>query len=99
MKHKKVMKRKTDTERSKIMGKYAQLKRFHYDLRLQVYMYAFMYVDNETIPRKTIFLLKKRFLGSTRKFQPQEQSQKFGLDLVIYVQKIMSQIRTLMIKN
>ena len=27
----------------KIMYKYAQLKRFHNDRRLQVYMYAFMY--------------------------------------------------------
>ena len=32
------------------MDKYAQLKRFHNDLQPQVYMYAFMYVDPETIP-------------------------------------------------
>ena len=29
------------------MDKYAQLKRFHHDCRIQVYMYAFMYVDPE----------------------------------------------------
>ena len=34
-----------ETERSKFMDKYAQLKRFHNDLQLQVYMYAFMYAD------------------------------------------------------
>ena len=29
------------------MDKYAQLKCFHYERQLQVYMYAFMYVDTE----------------------------------------------------
>ena len=29
------------------MDKYAQLKRFYHDRRLQVYMYAFMHVDYE----------------------------------------------------
>ena len=29
------------------MDKYAQLKCFHYERQLQVYMYAFMYVDIE----------------------------------------------------
>ena len=31
------------------MDKCAQLKRFHNDLRIQVYMYALIYVDPETI--------------------------------------------------
>ena len=31
------------------MDKYSQMKKFNYDLRLQVYMYAFMYVNTETI--------------------------------------------------
>ena len=31
------------------MDKYAQLKRFHHNSRLQVYMYTFTYVDPETI--------------------------------------------------
>ena len=32
------------------MDKYAQMKSFHRGSRLQVYMYAFMYVDPETMP-------------------------------------------------
>ena len=50
MKHQNVIKRKTETERSKIMDKYTQLKMFHRDLQLQVNMYDFMCVDTETIP-------------------------------------------------
>ena len=46
---------KTETERSKIMYKYAQLKRFHHDLQLQVYMYDFKYVDSEAFPVKDHF--------------------------------------------
>ena len=34
-----------ETEQWKTMDKYEQLERFHNDLGLQVYMYAFMYVD------------------------------------------------------
>ena len=30
------------------MDKYAQIKRFHYDRWLQVYMDAFIYVDSDT---------------------------------------------------
>ena len=55
VKHQKVIKRKTETEPSKIMDKCVQLKRFHRDHRLQVYMYAFMYVDIETIPVENRF--------------------------------------------
>ena len=36
-------------ERKQIIYKYSQLKIFHSDDQLQVYMYAFMYVDPETI--------------------------------------------------
>ena len=32
------------------MDKYAQMKRFRHDQRLQVYMYDFIYVDPETMP-------------------------------------------------
>ena len=41
--------KKSETEWSKTMDKYAQIKRFRYDHWLQVYMDAFIYVDNETI--------------------------------------------------
>ena len=37
------------------MDTYSQLKRFHCDCRLQLYMYYFMYVDTETIPVKDYF--------------------------------------------
>ena len=49
------------------MAKYAQLKRFYHDCRLQVYMYAFMYVDNETIPAEDHFPAKKTFFGKYKK--------------------------------
>ena len=31
------------------MDKYAQMKRFNYDLQIQVYKYGFMYVNPETM--------------------------------------------------
>ena len=37
------------------MDKYAQMKRFHYDHQLQVYMYAFMYVDLEIMEEEDYF--------------------------------------------
>ena len=62
MKHQKFILKK-DTERYKIMYKYAQLKRFHHDRRLQVYRYAFVYVYTQPMPvedhfsdRKLLFL-------------------------------------------
>ena len=44
------------------MDKYAQLKRFHNDRWLQVYMYAFMYVDPETMPVEYHFNATKTFV-------------------------------------
>ena len=44
------------------MDKYAQLKRFHHDHRLQVYMYANIYVDTETIPVEDYFPDTKMFV-------------------------------------
>ena len=49
---------KSETGRSKIMDKYALLKRFHRDRLFQVYMYAFVYVNPDTIPMKEYFLQK-----------------------------------------
>ena len=51
-----------ETERSKIMHSYAQLKCFHHGLRLQVYMYNFMYVDPDTIPVQDRFTATKTFV-------------------------------------
>ena len=43
-------KKQVETEWSKIMYNCSQLNMFHHDCQLQFYMYAFMYVDTETIP-------------------------------------------------
>ena len=44
------------------MDKYAQLKRFHYDRQIQVYMYALMYVDNQTMPGEDHFTATKQIV-------------------------------------
>ena len=44
------------------MYKYAQLKRFPYDHQIQSYMYAFMYVDPQTIPVDEHFTDNKTFV-------------------------------------
>ena len=56
------LKIRIDTERLKIMDKYSQLKRFHHDRVLQVYMHAFMYVDPDTIPVQDRFTATKTFV-------------------------------------
>ena len=77
-------------------NKYSQMKRFHHDCRLQVYMYTSIYVDSETMTEENHYPTKKRQLRTTIKYQLQDQSQNIGLDLFTYVQNVMSQIRTLM---
>ena len=42
--------------------KYAQIKSFHYDYQLQVYMYNFMYVDPETMAEEEYFPSTKTFV-------------------------------------
>ena len=49
------------------MDKYAQLKRFHRDHQLQVYMYGFMYVDPDTIPVEANFLDTKTYVVNHKK--------------------------------
>ena len=49
----------TDKEQSKVVYKYVQLNMFHNNCRLQVYMYAFMYVYPETISVADHFPSKK----------------------------------------
>ena len=51
----------------KIMDKYTQLKRFHHDLWIKVYMYAFMFVDPETIPVEDHFPATKMFAANHKK--------------------------------
>ena len=50
------------------MDKYAQLKRFHNDSRIQVYMYAFIYVDPKTIPVEDLFFATKNIVVNYKKF-------------------------------
>ena len=38
------------------MDKYTQLNRFYHDQILKVYMYAFIYVDPDTMPMRKYFL-------------------------------------------
>ena len=96
VKQKKVKRRKI-RDRTIKKDKYAQMKRFHYELQLQVYMHDFMYVYPETISKEdyfpATFLL---LLKTTRTCQLQDQFPNIGLDLVTYVQKIMSYIWNLM---
>ena len=72
-----------ETEQWKTMDKYEQLERFHNDLGLQFYMYAFMYVDPDTMPGEDyIPATKQTLLITTRKCQIQDYSQKlFWIEL------------------
>ena len=49
------------------MDKYAQLKRFHHERRLQVYIYDFMYVDTKTMPVDELFIASKKFVENYKK--------------------------------
>ena len=49
------------------MDKFSHLKRFCHDRQLQVYMYAFMYVDTETMPVEDHFLATKMFDDNYKK--------------------------------
>ena len=55
------------------MDKYALIKRFHHSLRLQFYMYAFMYIDPKT-------MTVEEYLPDT-KIIVEDQSQNIGLYL------------------
>ena len=46
------------------MDKYAQLKKFCHEWRLQVYMYAFMYVDTYAKPLEDHFATTKTFVDN-----------------------------------
>ena len=81
VKHKKGIKIKTETLRSKIMDKYAQLKKFHHDRRVQVYMYAFMYVYPDTIPLWGHFTATKTFVVNYKKMSTPGSVPKHWLGL------------------
>ena len=77
------------------MDKYAQLKMFHRDLQIQVYMYHLVYVDPETIPVEDYFTATKMCVENYNKLSTPVPIPKYCLGLVTYVQKIMSYIATL----
>ena len=43
------------------------MKRFNHDYQLQIYMYAFMYVDTETIPVEDYFTATKEIVENYKK--------------------------------
>ena len=49
------------------MDKYVLLKSFHHDRQLEVYMYAFMYVDPNTMPVEDYFTARKTFFDNYKK--------------------------------
>ena len=49
------------------MDKYAQLKRFHQYLQIQVYIFSYMYVDTKTIPVEDNFTATKTFVVNYKK--------------------------------
>ena len=49
------------------MYKYAQVKNFLYDHQLQVYRYAFMYINPQTIPLENRFPAIKTFIVNYKK--------------------------------
>ena len=61
------------------MDKYAQLKRFHHDRQLQVYIYAFMYVDNQTMPAEYHLTTTKKFVEYSKKFSTVGTVPKYWL--------------------
>ena len=72
------------------MYKYAQLKMFHHDCRIKVYIYYFISVDPKIVLVEDNFPGTKTFFVNYNKFQLQDQSQNIGWDVVPYSQKIMS---------
>ena len=80
VKHQKFIKiENTETELSKIVDKYAQLKRFHHYLRLQVYIYSSIYADPQTMPVEDHFLSTKIFVVKYKKMSTPETAPKHWL--------------------
>ena len=62
----------------------------HSDIRIQFYICDLLYFGPEKMPEEDYFPDNNKLLKSTREVQLQYQSQNIGLDLVTYVQNIMS---------
>ena len=79
MKYQKVTKIEIRDRTIKTMNKCAQMKWFHHDLRLQVYMYDFMYVDPETMPVEAYFPATKTFIENYNKMSTTRRVSKHYL--------------------
>ena len=66
------------------------MKWFHCDRQLQFYTYAFLYINPKTVLEEDHFLGTKIFVEKYKKMSTPVKLQNIGLDLVTYVQKIMS---------
>ena len=62
MKDQKILKIIKKDNTIKNVYRYARLKSFHYDRQLQVYMFAFMYVDPQKMPVEDYFSNRKTFV-------------------------------------
>ena len=62
------------------MDEYALLKIFHHEHQVQVYMYAFNYVNREKMPVEDYFPGTKIIIEEYKKCQLQDKSQNIGLD-------------------
>ena len=83
-------KKKAETKISKIMDKYAQLKRFHDDRRPQFYIYVFIYDNTQTMPLEKHLPSTKKVGVNYKKISAPGPIPKIGLDVVTYVQRIIS---------
>ena len=65
------------------MDRYTQLKRFHHERRLQVYMYDFMYIGPRKMQVEDHHPFKKSIFVNHEKMSTQGSVPKIVLDLVI----------------
>ena len=61
------------------MDKYAQMKGCHYDHRLQVYMYAFMYVSPNILEEEEYFPTTKNIVANYKKMSTPGSVPKYWL--------------------
>ena len=66
MKHQHI-KKKTETERSKLMYRYAQLNRFRCECQRHINIYTFIHIDPQTMPVEYHFPSTKTFVVKYKK--------------------------------
>ena len=70
-----------DKNKNKSRGKYEQMKRFHYNHWIHVYIYAFLYVHPVTIPEGNTYHTPYNLSKTARKCTLKYQFQNVGLYL------------------